>query len=333
MKEQPENIENIKVTEKIKYLGLEIDNKRNYFKSQKKNIMEKAQRLANVTYSVIAKSCNKIIIGKTYWKTLVLPSVLYGTNIINLTETEINKLQRIENGVYRQILGAPKYTACCTLRGEIGASSMKTRMINGRVQFIKNIQEGKNELLKEILRDMKEDGNYSWMKVTNKYLGEIELRYGDIGRLTKEKLKEMVKNWDSRKWKEEVNNKTSLKIYEREKVEIREENVYDNRPSSIILFRARTNTLPLNDRNRHGNGSMECKLCGSEREDLKHFLMDCRELENCRRKVLQLQRPYLENSEETIGRFLFDEVNVEDKKEILYEMWRKREWKIKELNA
>ena len=45
MKEQPDSIEDIKVTDKIKYLGLEIDNKRNYFKSQKENILEKAQRV------------------------------------------------------------------------------------------------------------------------------------------------------------------------------------------------------------------------------------------------------------------------------------------------
>ena len=31
MKEQPEQIEGIKVVDKIKYLGIEIDNKRNYF--------------------------------------------------------------------------------------------------------------------------------------------------------------------------------------------------------------------------------------------------------------------------------------------------------------
>ena len=210
---------------------------------------------------------------------------------------------------------------------------MKSRLINGRVQFVKNILEGKNELLKEVLRAMKEDGNYNWMKATNRYLEEIGIRYGDIGRLTKEELKGKVQDWDSRKWREEVNSKVSLKIYEREKTEIREEDVYDNRPSSIILFRARSNTLPLNDRNRHKNESMECKLCGNEREDLKHFLLDCRELENYRREVVQLQRPYQENSEEIIGRFLFNKVNVEETKEILYRMWRKREQTIKELNV
>ena len=69
------------------------------FKTQKSEMIAKAQNLANLTYSIIEKSCNKIMIGKTYWKSVALPSILYGVNIIQLTETEIEKLQSIENGV------------------------------------------------------------------------------------------------------------------------------------------------------------------------------------------------------------------------------------------
>lgn len=47
---------------------------------------------------------------------------------VNVTETEIQKLQTMENSVYRKILGAPKFAQACTLRGEVGASSMKTRI-------------------------------------------------------------------------------------------------------------------------------------------------------------------------------------------------------------
>ena len=36
VKEQPEHLCNIKVVQKMKYLGLEIDNKRNYFKNYRK---------------------------------------------------------------------------------------------------------------------------------------------------------------------------------------------------------------------------------------------------------------------------------------------------------
>ena len=42
------------------------------------------------------------------WKSIALPAVLYGANVMALTETESKQLQVIENGVYRQILGAPK---------------------------------------------------------------------------------------------------------------------------------------------------------------------------------------------------------------------------------
>ena len=141
MKEQPEHIEGIKVVDRIKYLGTEIDNKRNYLKIQRIKIIEKARKLANMTYAVIEKSCNKLLIGKTYWKSVALSAILYGINVINLTEDDIKSLHTIENSVYRAILGAPDYAYApnSTLRSEIGASLMKTRIINTRINYMKRV--------------------------------------------------------------------------------------------------------------------------------------------------------------------------------------------------
>ena len=60
---------------------------------------------------------------------------MYGTNIINLTDS-IRELQKIENSVYRCILGAAHYNPNVALRGEIGASLMRKRVINGRIYII-----------------------------------------------------------------------------------------------------------------------------------------------------------------------------------------------------
>ena len=60
--EQPENLCNIKVVQKMKYIGIEIDNKRNYFKTQRGKIKQNAMKMADITYSVIEKSCNKLLI-------------------------------------------------------------------------------------------------------------------------------------------------------------------------------------------------------------------------------------------------------------------------------
>ena len=65
-KEQPEEIEGIKVTTHIKYLGLTLDNKRNCIKTKREKSTERAHKLANITYSIIEKSYNKLMIGKTY---------------------------------------------------------------------------------------------------------------------------------------------------------------------------------------------------------------------------------------------------------------------------
>ena len=86
MKQKPDTIGNIKVAEKLKYLGVTVNDKRNCFQVQKEEMFQKASKLANMTYSVIGKSCSRILIGKTYWKNVALPSILYGTNIMDINK-------------------------------------------------------------------------------------------------------------------------------------------------------------------------------------------------------------------------------------------------------
>lgn len=324
MENAPNDIENIEVKSNIKYLGITVENSRNMFKAQKTSMIVKAQKMANMTYSVIAKSCNKLLIGKTFWKSLVLPSVLYGTNVITLTENECKQLQVIENGVYRKILGAPAYAPNCTLRGDVGASLMITRVILGRLQYIRSIMQGRNDMLKEMLEEMMEDEKNKWMKTTKKYLDKVGLKMNQIKNMTRETLKKHVKQWDGRQWRIEVESKTSLVIYYACKEEIEEEYCFDNNPSSIVYYRARSNCLALNDRKRHTKEDSTCVLCNQECEDIEHFLLLCPVYSTERVYSIHLQQPYNEKKNEIIGRFLFDKDDIEEKKETIYKMWRKR---------
>ena len=81
----------------------------------------KARKMVNITYSVIEKSCNKLLIGMIFWKSIVLLIC----SIINLTEDNIDELQKIDNSVYRTILRAAHYSPTVTLSGEIGAPLMR----------------------------------------------------------------------------------------------------------------------------------------------------------------------------------------------------------------
>ena len=72
---------------------------------------------------------------------MVLPTVLYGVGLMNINETHVSKLQSIENGVYRKMLGARESTVVEVLRGEIGASATETRYVEARLMMAKSIYE------------------------------------------------------------------------------------------------------------------------------------------------------------------------------------------------
>ena len=142
-----------------------------------------------------------------------MPSILYGTNIINLTEDNINELQKIENSVYRSILGAAHYSPNVTLRGEIGASLVKKRVINGRINYIKGIQSNRNKLLETILWTIEIERETGWIKTTRKYINVTNINFNYITLNSKEYLKQFMIKWDRYTWEDELEMKTSLQIY------------------------------------------------------------------------------------------------------------------------
>ena len=87
-----------------------------------------------------------------------------GNQVANLNLTQVNELQTIENGVYRKILGAAHGTVLETMRGDIGASLMESRIMENKILFVKNTNEGNNELMKKILRNMRKDKDIAKIK-------------------------------------------------------------------------------------------------------------------------------------------------------------------------
>ena len=80
-----------------------------------------------------------------------------GAGVINFKQEDIKKLQIIENGVYRKKLGGGWSTPIVTLRGEMGSSMMESRIMENKILLVKSIIDGKNELMKEILINMREN--------------------------------------------------------------------------------------------------------------------------------------------------------------------------------
>ncbi len=120
-----------------------------------------------------------------------------------------------------------------------------------------------------------------------------------------------------------MERKSSLKIYREFKLKIKEKNSNDNRDSSKYLFQARTNTLPLNTTKHHTGGDTKCELCDNENEDLIHFLIDCKELENKRNKQI-MEKNLNQDKEVMAGKILFGKEDKEDIKYMIDRMWKFR---------
>ena len=324
VKNQPSEIEGIKTTKEMKYLGIWIEDKRDIFKKHKDEKLMLAQRLSNATHSVISRSCNRMLIGKTYWKNVALPAILYGNGIIEWKKKEEERLQIIQNNVCRKILNAPKYATITSMRGDIGISMMRTRMIQGRIGYISNrLREG-NKLIKYVMEKLINGGAYE--KILKKESEELRTNKEQLLNLPKNELKRKIYAWDTEKWIQEMDKKKTMHIYRTYKRTIKEEE-YENDCESEVWYRARANCLKLEDKNREGDKI--CKLCKTGQEDLEHFILNCERLKEVRMEDVRLQKPNNEHTERIIGDFLFDDEDRNTKKIILKRMWKTRAAKLK----
>ena len=123
-----------------------------------------------------------------------------------------------------------------TLRGEIGASLVKKRVINGRINYIKGIQSNRNKLLETILWTIVTERETKWIKTTRKYMNVTNINFNDIRLNSKEYLQQFMIKWDRNIGKDELEMKTSLQIYQKIINDFGEEEIYDNRPSSTIYY-------------------------------------------------------------------------------------------------
>ena len=210
--------------------------------------------------------------------------------------------------------------------GETGSSLMITRIMKSKILLTKNILEGSNNLTKQVLKVSKIGKKYIFNKTLSEYLKKLNIQFEQINTLSKENIKNIARKWDTGKWKEDMQEKRSLKIYREFKLEIKEEKFYDNRESSKCLFQARTNTLPLNTKRRHTGGDTKCELCNNENEDLIHFLIECKGLEHKRNKQIMMKNQN-QNKVAMVGSILFGKGDEEKTKHMIDMMWKFRSGK------
>ena len=131
------------------------------------------------------------------------------------------------------------------LQGEIGASTMKCRDIKYKLEMVNHMKYTENSLLKAEAERMVETRSGGWIKQVEEYMHTIGTSYAELTTMKRERINLRVNEWEERRWRTEVGEKETLKIYGVKK-KITEEGLYSHDSSSVTLFRCRTNMLKLN---------------------------------------------------------------------------------------
>ena len=118
-------------------------------------------------------------------------------------------MQRVENRVWRQILGAPIYTPVAALQGEIGASSVEGRDMKIKLKFANYMANTANGLLAAIFIKLTSEARPKiWVRQLREYLGELGLDFSDVGRMDTDDIGREVNKWENNRWRRDIESKT-----------------------------------------------------------------------------------------------------------------------------
>ena len=189
------------------------------------------RKKANEIISQIRKSCDKVTVGKAIWKLMALPSILFGRAVITTSKTNIDKIQRVENKVWRYLLGIGGYSTVEALRGEIGASMVKSRVMETMLLYMVDTLASGFTDIKNMMIDTITKERGKWYSTINEYRQELKITWEQLEKIDRLSLKKLVRKYDTETWKEGLRKKPSLRIYNLEKGDIGYDFCYRNNSS------------------------------------------------------------------------------------------------------
>ena len=95
--------------------------------------------------------------------------------------------------------------------------------------------------------------------------------------------------------------------------------IYSNEYCLVLLFQCRNNTLKIRWMQCFEGGMVDCLLCGGEEETVRHFVMECGELQEIKRRYGVYGTEALE---EVLMLMEKSEKKADQCKKMLKEMWK-----------
>merc|ERR1711874_245772 len=273
------------MVKETKYLGVTLGGRgRNIFEKANDVFLSNAEKKVYALIGQIRKSADKVLVGKAIWKLMCIPAILFGRAVIPTTEGRIEGLQRLENSVWRFLMGIGGYSSVDALRGEMGASLVSSRIMETMMLYVIDTMKGDFENIKDMMEDTMKVKKGRWYTSIKKYMENLGISWDELKEMSRDELKLRVREYDTKKWKTSLQDLKTQKYYVQGKEKFGYDFCYRNNYDSTFLAKARLNALKLEEQVGRGKDWYDrtCKLCKLTEENIVHFIMDCPALEDIR---------------------------------------------------
>ena len=271
----------MEVVDRYTYLGLEVSKEGIGGERQMKINEGKARKISGMIINAGSRTVNKYEVGRSLWKGMGVPYCLYGSEITYYREGDLARLEKTQNIIGRWGLGVPRCTAVEAIRGEMGWSTFRERVLKGKLNFLKKLESlDEDRWVTQILRENRV--RTSWRREIDRWKRRENLQE-DWNRIEPREVKKRIEYSGLAKWQSGMERKSTLKWYRwKERPEALQWHVGDW--GSRLLVKARTGTLEVKARNREEQ-DQDCSRCGV-RETIEHFLVECSNYEEERDRLI-----------------------------------------------
>ena len=288
--------EELKQTNVYKYLGIELDHKLNY-RMARELVRRKARKAIVLAINAFRKGL-EFKAGQRIWLNMIRPILEYGAEIWSARKED--DLERLQLQVGKALLGVGKSCASEVVRGELGWNTVMTRIDLMRLKLWLKMKKMQNErLLKKVFVyrvQTSANKHNSWSWKVKQILESIHMGHmwnsEDIPPNLIREFKERLKDRDRELWRQGIQKKTKLTLYQMLKFDIQQEDYLSCVPlekrrwltkfrgsnSDLRIETGRWQNIPRQARvcNMCNNGNVEdefhalvqCQAYNKEREDL-----------------------------------------------------------------
>ena len=243
------------------------------------------------------------LVSSKMWKTFALPRMLYGLEVCNLRQADIEQLESVQRGILRRIQCLPDRVAIAAVYGLLGIRPIEQELDIRKLSLFATVMFDEASLEHEIAQRqfaVKDINSDSWFMQCNLLLHKYGLSNAYLVKdsfQTKGALKEAISRgvdkYVQQQWHEDAQSKSTLKYLNIDHCKVGSvHNVWKLTSHSTrdvrraqIKVKLLTGSYTLqSSRSKFSKSAISdtCLLCKVAPEDLKHFLLDCSRLQPVR---------------------------------------------------